>query len=142
MKATLSLVSLLLFAIPCFSQEKPDTPKPNRRIFIVGVSALAVSKVADSLSTRSLLDRGGWENNPILGRHPSSGRISGYMAATFIGESTTFYFTERNHRSWVRWIGRAYIGLVVEEHVRLAACNARVNVHSSHAQNCRSFLPF
>ncbi|PYX60369.1 MAG: hypothetical protein DMG76_02695 [Acidobacteria bacterium] len=124
--------------------ELPDAPKPkiNRRVFIAGVSLLAASKSADVWSTRSLLGLGGWENNPTLGRHPSSGRLVGHASAVFAGQSAAFYLTEHNRRAWVRWAGRAYIGFAIEEHARLAACNSRINTHSPNVQNCRPLLPF
>jgi len=126
-------------------KELPDAPKPkiNRRIFIVGVSLLAASTAADLKSTRSIIDRGGWENNPLFGRHPSSGTLASRGALIFAGRSTAFYFTERNRHAWVRWAGRAYIGFAIEEHARLAACNSRIiNTHSPNVQNCRPLLPF
>jgi len=130
----------------CNAQERrtlPDTPKPkvNQRIFLAGVSLLAASKSADVWSTKSLLDRGGWENNPVVGRHPSSVRLAGHAAAVFAGQSAAFYLTERNRHAWVRWAGRAYIGFAIEEHARLAACNSRINMQSPVIQNCRSLFP-
>jgi len=146
--ATLSLaLALFLFSPLAYAQERrvlPDAPKPkvNRRVFLAGVGLLAASKSADLWSTTKLLERGGHENNPFLGRYPSNGRLAGHAAAMFAGQSAAFYLTERNRHAWVRWAGRAYIGFAIEEHARLAACNSHVNTRSPISQNCRSILPF
>ena len=141
MKA-LRILALLFIASPCFSQSLPEAPKPNRRIFLAGTALLGAAKAADVWTTKDLLARGGWENNPTVGSHPSTPHLAGHAAAIFGAQSTAFYFTEHNRWSWVRWIGRAYIGLAIEEHARLAACNASINVQSFHVQNCHSFMPF
>ena len=93
------IVGLQISESPVHAPERralPDAPKPkvNQRVFVAGVSLLAASKSADVWSTRSLLDRGGWGNNPSVGRYPSSGRLVGHAAAAFLGQSTAFYFTE------------------------------------------------
>ena len=137
-----TIILLLLAAFTCAAQEKPEAPKPNHRVFYVATSILAASSSADFLATSRLLARGGHENNSWLGSHPSNAHISSFAAAYFAGQTTAFYFTEKNPHRLIRWAGRAYIGLAIEEHARMAACNATVNVHSPHAQNCRSFLPF
>jgi hypothetical protein len=64
------------------------------------------------------------------------------MAATFAVDSTVFYLTEHNRRAWVRWTGRAYIAFVIEEHTRLAGCNAGIDIHSPTVHNWRMNLPF
>ena len=130
----------LLFCSQSLAQEKPEAPKPktDRKVFIVGTALLAASKTADAITTRQLLDRGGWENNPILGRHPSSARLTGFASAQFAAQALAFHFTERSRKPWVRWLGRAYIGFTIEEHARLAACNASIDVHAQ-SQNCRPF---
>lgn len=138
------LLGILLASVLCstaYAQEKPEAlkPKHDRKIFIVGVSLLAASKSADAFTTSQLLDRGGWENNSLLGRHPSNGRLAAFASGQLALQSTAFYFTERNRHAWVRWLGRAYIGFAIEERVRLAACNAGINPHSGRVQNCRIF---
>lgn len=135
------LLVVLLLAVPLHAQEKPEAPKPktDRKVFAVGTALLAASKTADAITTRQLLDRGGWENNPFLGRHPSNGRLAAFASGQFALQSTAFYFTERNRHAWIRWLGRAYVGFAIEEHVRLAACNAGIDPHSGRVQNCRIF---
>lgn len=118
------LLVSLLFCLPTFAQEKPETPKPkaqalvtrntayaavtpHRKVFLFGVSLLAASKTADALETRRLLDRGGWENNPIYGRHPSPAKQSLINLGIFGTQAGAFYLTEHNRHGWVRWAGRA-----------------------------------
>jgi hypothetical protein len=111
-------------------------------VFLTGISALAISQTADAFSTRRLVDRGGWENNPVYGRHPSNARLAGINAAFFVAKSTAFYFTERSRSSWIRWTGRTLMALSIEEHSRLAACNSHIDPRSPVIQNCRPLLPF
>lgn len=106
-------------------------------MFYIGTAALAAAKSFDAASTASLLNRGGWEAaDPRLGLHPSSGRLAGIAAADFAAESSVFYFTERSRHAWVRWSGRAFIGFLVEQHLRLGSCNSRINTHSPTVQSC------
>ena len=82
------------------------------KFFIAGLPLLAASKTADAITTRQVLDRGGWEND-------------------FVFEPPYL----------VRWTGRALIGHEIVEHARLAACNAGINVQAAQIQNCRPLVP-
>ena len=97
----------LLFCSPAHAQEKPDAPKPkhDRKVFIVGTALLAASKTADAITTRQLLDRGGWENNSVFGLHPSPAKQSLINLGFFAAQSGVFYLTEHNRHAWVRWAG-------------------------------------
>jgi hypothetical protein len=106
------------------AQEKHEAPKPNKKVFVAGVSILAAAKTADAIATRQLLDGGGWENNPVFGRHPSPAKQAGINLAFFAGESALFYFTEHNRHAWIRWSGRAFLAHSVLDHAHAAACNA------------------
>ena len=138
------LFAVFAFAIPLYAQQKPlpDAPKPNKKVFVAGVSLLAAAKAADAITTRQLLDRGGWENNPAFGRHPSPAKQAGINAGIFAAQSFAFYLTERNRHAWVRWTGRALLATATEEHARLAACNAGLNTHSPVVQSCNPFPGF
>jgi hypothetical protein len=105
------LFAILTLAIPLYAQEKslPEAPKPNKKIFVAGVALLAAAKTADAITTRQLLDGGGWENDPVFGRHPAPAKQAGINLALFAGESAVFYVTERNRHAWVRWTGRAAV---------------------------------
>ena len=122
----------LLFCSLAHAQEKPDAPKPktDRKVFILGTTLLAASKTADAITTRQVLDRYGLrasENDPVFGRHPSPAKQAGVNAAFFAGQVLVFHYTERSHYRWVKWLGRASIGFAIEEHTRLAACNASLS---------------
>jgi hypothetical protein len=140
---TLSLL-LALFIPAAAAQDLPDAPKPkpDRRVFYVGVSLLAASKTADAIETQRVQNRGGWENNPEFGRHPSSSRLAGVNALFFAGQSALFHKTESSQRWYVRWGGRAYIGLVIADHIQLATCNSKINPSSPQVHNCHEILPF
>jgi len=134
MKLTTLLFALLVLASAAAAQEmpKPDAPKPNGKVFWTGVSLLAASKTSDAITTRIALDNGAREKDPIFGPHPSAPKQAAINALFFAGETAFFYATEHNRHAWVRWTGRAYVGLIVVNHVQLAVCNSRT------AHNCHS----
>lgn len=160
------LFAVLLLASPlALAQERPDSPTPktepnhsdcfrdclvkphlethfNRKVFVAEVSLLAASKTADAITTRQNLDRGGWENNPAFGRHPSPAKQSLINMGIFGAQAGLFYLTEHNRHAWIRWTGRAFIGHAILEHSLLAACNAGINVNSPAIQSCRPYAPF
>ena len=127
--AVVCLVGALLFAFPCFAQGTktlPEAPKPHfdRRVFFIGVGALAAARTFDAIETRRVLDRGGSENNPVFGRHPSPTKQGLINAAFFAGESFLFYKTERSNKRYVRWTGRVNLSFTTGEHLRYGACGA------------------
>ena len=132
------LLVLLCFFLASIAhaQEKPDAPKPNKKILVTGVSLLAAAKTADAITTRQLLDRGGWENNSAFGHHPSPAKQAGINLAFFASESAVFYLTERNRHSWVRWAGRAFLAHSIADHAHAAACNAGLNPGLRVTQSC------
>jgi len=121
-----------------YAQAKPlpDAPKPNKKVFVAGISLLAAAKTADAITTRQLLDRGGWENNPLFGRHPSPAKQAGVTLGIFAAQAGLFYLTEHNRQSWIRWAGRAFLAYTVVDYSHAAACNAGINPHAPGAQNC------
>lgn len=139
----LALTSLL-FCLASPAQEKPEAPKPktDRKVFFVGISLLAASKTADAISTRQLLDRGGWENNPIFGPHPSPAKQSLINLGIFGAQAGVFYLTEHNRHAWVRWAGRAWLGHAIVEHSRLAACKAGIDTRSTVVRSCSPYGVF
>lgn len=126
---------------PPVKLEKIDTPRPkaDRRIFWAGVSALAASKTADAITTRRSMNRGGWENNPIFGSHPTPARQAGINAAFFASQVGVFYLTEHSRNHWIRWTGRTYIGLVSANHIDLAVQNA---VNTGTSRSSHPLFPF
>jgi hypothetical protein len=138
----LVMAALILFAPLVHAQDKPlpDAPKPNKKVFLTGISLLAAAKASDAIITRQLLDGGGWENDPLFGRHPSPAKQAGLNLAFFAGESALFYVTEHNRHAWIRWTGRAFLAHSIIEHSHAAACNAGINLHAPGAQNCRPLV--
>ena len=138
------LIALLLLPFTVSAKELPDMPKPHldRKVFATGVALLAASKIADQSITRINLNNGAYEADPLFGRHPSVLRQSSVSAAAFLIDAGVFYLTERERHAWVRWAGRAYVGLVSANHLELAACGAGLNPHSTHMQRCHPLLPF
>jgi hypothetical protein len=157
---TLSVLALTLASLPAAAQQalvdsaairpaiapiekvKIDSPKPkaDRRIFWTGVSLLAASKTADAITTRRLLNEGGWETNPVYGHNPTAARQAGINAAFFAAEVGAFYLTEHSRYRWIRWTGRTYVGLLVANHCELTAGN--VAVFGVPGKRAHSFLPF
>ena len=103
---------------------------------------LAGSTVADAVTTRQLLNRGGFERNPLFGKNPSPAKQAGINAVFFAGSVTAFYFTEKSHNRFVRWAGRSWIGLQTAQHSYLAACNSGINVRAPVQQTCGAPIPF
>ena len=131
-------------AVPVAQEPKPAIRVPhfNRKAFIAEVSLLGAAKTADAITTRQVLDRGGWENNPVFGRHPSPAKQAGINVGIFGAQAGLFYLAEHNRHAWVRWTGRALITNVIVEHAQLAACNAGIDTHSPVIQNCGPLMPF
>lgn len=131
-------------AVPVAQEPKPATRVPhfNRKAFIAEVSLFGAAKTADAITTRQVLDRGGWENNPIFGRHPSPAKQAGINLGIFAAQSGALYLTEHSRRSWIRRSGRDLLVHAVVEHAHLAACNASIDMGSPRVQNCKPFLPF
>ena len=114
---------------------------PSARFFVAGVSLLSSAKTADAITTRRNLDQGGWENNPVFGRHPSPAKQAGINLAVFVAQAGAFYLTEHSRHSWIRWTGRALLATATEEHARLAACNAGINTRSPVVPELQSVSP-
>ena len=127
------LLAVILLAVSLHAQEKPNAPKPKQdhKVFAAVTALLAGSNIADAITTRQLLDRGGVELNPVFGRHPSPAKQAGINAAFFAGQVLAFHFTERSRKPWLRWLGRVGIGLQIEDHTRLAVCNAELGTRGN-----------
>jgi len=111
------------------AQEKPDCPKPKpvapaARVadakFWTAMGVLGTSAAADYIATRQVLDRGGYEKNPIFGRHPSVARQVAIGGAYFAGEVLLAYELKkfgRRHR-WARHLWLIDPVAQSEEHMR------------------------
>lgn len=102
----LIIAVLFLIAIPALAQEQPHFSKKR---FIVQLSALAGSAIADGITTAHVQDRGGFEVNPIYGRHPSSGRLAAIQLGFFTSSGSLLWFGEHSHFRWMRWGSRSYV---------------------------------
>ena len=107
-------------------------------MFVAGISLLAATNVVGAITTRQLLNRGGVELNPVFGLHLSPAKQAGVNAGIFAAQAASFYLTEHSRHKWIRWTGRALIGLQTEEHARLAACNASLG----RSGRCNPAPPF
>jgi len=153
MMVAASVLVSLVFALPSCAQTEPapilavvgiihapvESPKPNGKVFWLGAAALAAAKTYDAAETQALLDRGGYERNPLYGAHPSPARLGLFMGAMFFGEALLFRMTERSKHKPVRWLGRGYITFTVAEHLRSGACDAGISMQGP-IQNCHALF--
>ena len=147
-KSVAVLISLLFFfgvaELSAQTIQLPDKPAPrhvvltNGKMFWTGVSLLALSQMADGITTRQSLNRGNVEQNPLFGPRPSPARQAGVGLAFFGVGSTAFYFTERSRNPWIRWGGRAALGCTVVVYSHLAACNASLPTYPKFGK-CSAF---
>ena len=118
--AARSLLGALLFAAGQASAwTETDTARQ------VAYSAL---HVADWMQTRQIArqpDRF-HETNPILGRHPSLGRVDAYMAGTLVLHAAVAYALPSPWRSW--W---QHVGIAVE--TGAAAGNAAIGLSTGRS---------
>jgi hypothetical protein len=101
MRTPFSLAVILLFAIPCFSQEKPESPKPSatRLHFDSGWLARAhwTSAAFDEASTGYAISRCGsgpncHERDPLAKPFIGNGRCNARLALGFAAESVAVSF--------------------------------------------------
>jgi hypothetical protein len=146
------LVALALFAIPTHGQSSlPDAPVPHQSVpafpmpvefksspvvFRTEAIALVSSDVFDMVETDRLVKRGGYELNTLYGKHPSGLRLFAVSAPYTAAQILAVHITEHSQHRAIRWLGRAYTGYVVEQHLRLGACDTEINTQSSVAHNC------
>lgn len=95
------------------------------RKFWTMVGILGAAKAADLVTTQRLLNRGGYETDPIYGRHPSSARLAAVTAGYFGAEVVGAWLLKRygRHHRWaqVLWLGEP--AFQTQEHVRFAIHN-------------------
>jgi len=111
----------------------------DKRVFWSMTGALAASQIADTLTTESVINHGGHEQNPIFGRHPKPVPYAMTNLGIFAAQVGIFYLTEHSKHPAIRWTGRAFIAAVTVNHAHLAVCNATINPHDP-TQKCSSFM--
>ena len=116
-----------------------DMHRFDKRVFWSMTGALAASQIADTLTTESVINHGGQEQNPIFGQHPKPVPYAMTNFGIFAAQVGIFYLAEHSKRHAIRWTGRAFIAAVTVNHARLAACNASINPHDP-TQKCSSFM--
>jgi hypothetical protein len=103
-KKLLYISFILLMLIP-MSVNASDWTKTDTAVQL-GYTALHVMDWGQTISIAK--DKVKWyETNPILGRHPSQGRVNLYFASTLIGQAAIAYILPKEwRRTWqIAWIG-------------------------------------
>ena len=59
--------------------------KPSKAGFYGSLGVMGAGQLADVLSTKAVLDKGGVELNPLFGKKPSVGRMLGVKAPVYAG---------------------------------------------------------
>ena len=121
------------------SRPRDDIHRLDKWVFWSMTGALAASQVADTLTTESVINHGGHEQNPIFGQHPKPAPYAMTNLGIFAAQAGFFYLTEHSKHRVIRWTGRAFITAATVNHARLAACNASINPHDP-TQKCSSFM--
>ena len=116
-----------------------DIHRFDKRVFWSMTGALAASQIADTLTTESVINHGGHEQNPIFGQHPVPVPYAMTNLGIFAAQVGIFYLTEHSKHPSIRWTGRAFITAVTVNHAHLAACNASINPHDP-TQKCSGFM--
>lgn len=129
-------VLLLLLLVPTFARALPDAPvakiEQRQRVidkkFVLAMTVLGASAIADGITTQRNLNQGARETNPIFGPHPSSVRLAGVNAAYFAGEFAEAYFLKKCGRG--KWWSKLWLiepSYQIQEHARFAIHNARTH---------------
>jgi hypothetical protein len=92
MKTTIAIF-LILFSISAAADEWTEADT-QRQIIFTALSIVDAQYTKD-IKTRPDLE----EKNPILGRHPSNGRINAYFSAVIIGHAVISYALPADLRS-------------------------------------------
>ena len=116
-----------------------DIHRFDKRVFWSMTGTLAASQIADTLTTESVINRGGHEQNPIFSQHPQPLPYAMTNLGIFAAQVGIFYLTEHSKHPAIRWTGRAFIAAVTVNHAHLAACNASINPHDP-TQKCSGFM--
>jgi hypothetical protein len=101
------LVALVAFAAlpalpaPIAAQEAPRSDRGWRTEHIALATAFAVSLEIDAAQTREAMRRGFRETNPLLGQHPSEGRVNTYTAVAGLAVLGTASAVPARWRPWV-----------------------------------------
>lgn len=88
-----------------FTQKLPESSALNSdravrhrvltKAFVLSHAALFGASIADAVTTNRALRKGYLEDNPILGKHPSSGLVWGYAIGPAVGATILDYWLEK-----------------------------------------------
>lgn len=123
-----SLADTAPYADPAYLTVDPSAPTahPETRSHTpihALLAAMGAGQVADALTTRSAIERGGTETNPILGSDPSLLKLLGLKAAVGIPAG---YALDRAYNTHPK-LSMALAGLATAAGVGAAIHNSRVN---------------
>ncbi|MBA7704844.1 hypothetical protein ES703_113666 [subsurface metagenome] len=108
MKYILS-ISLILCLCSCASWSTREK---------VAAGTMIAAQMADHYTTEKMLDRGAWENNPVLGRHPSDRELTLYFSVT-TPLKLLFAHLFPDHREWILYGFTAVSGYAAYNNYRL-----------------------
>jgi len=136
--ATLALFGLLA---PCSNVARADEladtkTKPraekrfHRQIFWLGATSLALSKSWDAATTVACLDRSSScrerQSAWAVGARPTRVKLALFDSGVFAASTTSFLFTERTRKPWLRWTGRLLIAASIAGATRMGFHNRGV----------------
>lgn len=73
----------------------PIQRKVANKKFWIAATAMALSSLADGITTRRALNQGAVEMNPLFGRRPSNLRLFGTGSLLTVGEITAVYYLKK-----------------------------------------------
>lgn len=90
---------LLLLVCFCLNVHSREFTEDEKNMFV----ASQVLIVADWMQTRDIVRQPDiyWENNSVLGRHPSMGEVNKYFIASLVGN---YYFTNYLDKNRMLWL--------------------------------------
>lgn len=97
----------------CNASEAADPWTTEQKVLQVAYTAL---HFADTLQTLQIARQPEkyWERNPLLGKHPSEGKVYGYMAASYAAELLVAHYLASKYRTWFLGGATAFkAGLVI-----------------------------
>lgn len=124
----IAVLATLLSAMVLCAQSLPDAPRAHVHVidkkFIVIEVALAGAIAVDGYSTANFTSC--YESNPILGKHPSTAKVTVFMAAQFVGVTALDYTLKRFAGKRMRgaaWLLPSAYNIV--DHTRAGISNIR-----------------
>jgi hypothetical protein len=118
MAALVAVAAVSAFATPSAAQRRPQEDRSWRTAHVALASAFAVALEIDAAQTREAMRRGYREVNPLLGAHPSVGRVNSYTALAGLSVLATAAAVPARLRRWVLGVALAVETLTIAGTVR------------------------